>query len=250
MNLKDLYQLINFIIKKEKKSSPLTINYFTNLYNRRQLDYFQSLYKFYDSNTAISDSLRHFKKHIDNTDILIVSDSYFALPSDYFHLSTMSYVDGDNKYYPFDIVTKSQALMRKASFLTTPTSSHPICYEFDNNMYLYPYENTLDLSIDYLRYPNNVFLDYYIDVNGSLVYLDEGDTHDWEDDEIDSSGTEHDSSESGSVSGYDYQSLTVEPEWNNEDSLKIIQLMLKDVGVSITEIDMFTYASQLQKESL
>jgi hypothetical protein len=188
MTLEELYNLANFIIRRTSKGRPLTSDRFVEMFNKRQIDYFQELYNRFESNTSITDSLRPFKKIIDQDDISIVDNTYFALPSDYFHLSTISYVDGDGKYYPFDVVTKDQVLMRKSSFLTSPSITYPICYEFNNNLYLEPYSSSLDLNISYLKYPSDVVLDYYISTDGSLEFLDASEEYSWVNGDTDSSG--------------------------------------------------------------
>jgi hypothetical protein len=166
----------------------------------------------------------------------------------YFHFSTMSYVDSDGKYYPFDFVTKSQAIMRKASNLTLPTTTHPICYEFNNSLYLEPYDNTLDINFVYLRYPLPVILDYYIDTNGVYNYLEAGEGHNWSDGDTDSAGDTH-TAASASVSGYEYTSLTTESEWNEDDQYKIVEYILRDVGISMSEGDVYKYADENKNES-
>lgn len=249
MTLIELYNLTNFIIKDKSKGSTLTPGKFEDLFNRRQLDFFQEQYALFEATTSITDILRIFKTIIDQDDVTVISDSYFALPSNYAHFSTISYIDSDGKYYPFDMVTKSQAIMRKSSTLTLPTTTYPICYEFNNNLYIEPYDDTLDFIFNYLRYPVDVALDYYIDTNGLLVYLEADEGKDWDTGDTESDGTIH-TAESFSVSAsYQYASLTVEPEWEEKDQLKILEYILRDVGVSINEEGVYQYASISKNES-
>lgn len=249
MTLYEQYSLVNFIVKSIKKGRTLTVVEFENLYNRRQIDYFQEQYRMFEANTANMDILRLFKTLLVQSDVSIVADSYFALPSNYFHFSGLSYVDSDGKYYPFDMVTKDQVIMRKSSTLTIPTTTHPICYEFNNNLYLEPYDNTLDFNFQYLRYPNDVVLDYYIDDDGTVIYLEADEGINWNDGDTDSDGGEH-SLGSFSVSGsYQYTSLTVESEWNKDDQFKIIEYILRDVGVSMNEQGIYQFANAVKNES-
>jgi hypothetical protein len=245
MTLNELYNLANYIVKVTNKGQTLTPNKFEELWNRRQIDYFNEIYYNYESTTAISDTLRPFKVIIDQDDITVIGSAYFALPSNYFHLSGISYVDSDGKYYPFDVVTKSEAIMRKSSTLTLPTTTYPICYEFLNNMYLEPYDNTLDLSITYLKYPSTAILDYYITATGVYTYLEEDTTHTWANNEYDSNGSER---SAGSTS-LDYDSTTTEPEWNDDDKLKVLEYILRDVGVSIDQVGIYEYANIQKNES-
>jgi len=250
MTLYELYNLANYIVKVTNKGKTLTPNKFEEIWNRRQVDYFKEIYAEYESTTAITDILRPFKKLIDQGDVTVVSDLYFELPSDYFHFSSLSYVDADGSFSPFDMVTKSEALMRKASVITKPTVSDPICYELDNKLYIEPYDDSLDFHMSYLAYPQDVLFDYYVDTDGVVQYLAADAYHDWVDGEFDRSGNEYGSgSVSTSVSGYDYQSATVEPEWNEEDQLKILEYILRDIGISIDSMGIYEYANIQKNES-
>lgn len=223
MTLYELYKLTNYIIRSEERGKPCTLTQFELLVNARQIDYFQKLYKRYESTTNVMDSLQLFKTSLDQEDITIVDSSYFELPEDWFHFSTMSYIDADGKYYPFDIVTKDQAIMRRVNTLTTPTVQNPICYVLNGNMYLFPYDDTLDLHISYLRYPYGVEMSFHVNSDGEIEYYDE----------------------SSSVS----IATGTELEWNEDDQMKILQYILKDLGVSLSDEGIYKYAIMLQNES-
>jgi hypothetical protein len=249
MTLYEQYNLVNFIVKSTEKGRTLTVVEFEDLYNRRQVDYFQEQYRMFEANTANTDILRLFKTLLTQSDISIISNSYFALPSNYFHFSSISYIDSDGKYYPFDMVTKDQVIMRKSSTLTIPSTTYPICYEFNNNLYLEPYSSTLNINFQYLRYPNNVVLDYYINTNGEVVYLEEGQGINWDDGDTDSEGGEHSDGSFSASGSYQYTSLTTESEWNEDDQFKIIEYILRDVGVSMNEQGVYQFANVVKNES-
>jgi len=235
--------------KNQNKGQTLTPNKFEELWNKRQINYFKEIYKVYEATTSIGDTLRPFKVIIDQSDVTVIGDSYFELPTNYFHFSAMSYVNSDGSYSPFDMVTKSEVIMRKVGTITAPSTSYPICYEFDNKLYLEPYDDSLDLNISYLRCPTDVILDYYIDANGVYQYLGASSGHNWLDGEYDSDGDEHNSG-SVSVSGsYDYTSQTTESEWNEDDQLKILEYVLRDVGISVDQMGIYQYADAQKNES-
>jgi hypothetical protein len=222
MTLNELYNLTNYIIRNEVRGNPCTPEQFELLINARQIDYFQKLYENYERTQEFTDSLRTFKTIVDLTDLgSVVNDEYITLPADYFHFSTMSYING-SVYYPFDMVTKDQAIMRKISTLTVPTVTEPICYEFDGNLYIEPYEDSYDLQMTYLRYPNDVVFSYGINADDEFVYYDE----------------------SSSVSIDDGTEL----EWNEDDQFKILALVLRDLGVSLNETGIRQYAEIIYRE--
>ena len=224
MTLNELYNLTNYIIRNEIRGNPCTPEQFELLINAREIDYFQKLYENYERTQEFTDSLRTFKTIVDLTDLgSVVNDEYITLPADYFHFSTMSYIDSTTGvYYPFDMVTKDQAIMRKISTLTAPSVSYPICYEFDGNLYLDPYDDTYDLQLTYLRYPDDVVFSYGVNADDEFVYYDE----------------------SSSVSITDGTEL----EWNEDDQMKILALLLRDLGVSLNETGIRQYADIIYKE--
>ena len=224
MTLNELYNLTNYIIRNEIRGNPCTPEQFELLINARQIDYFQKLYENYERTQEFTDSLRTFKTIVDLTDLgSVVNDEYITLPADYFHFSTMSYIDSTTGvYYPFDMVTKDQAIMRKISTLTAPSVSYPICYEFDGSLYLEPYDDDYDLQMTYLRYPDDVVFSYGINADDEFVYYDE----------------------SSSVS----VTTGTELEWNEDDQFKILDMVLRDLGVSLNEMGIRQYAQILLNE--
>jgi len=94
----------------------------------------------------------------------------------------------------------------------------------------------------YIKEPTTPVYDYYIDVNGNYVYLDEGETHEWEAGQIDSDGTTH------TVGDDDWDSKTIELEWKNQDKIEIASRILRDMGVELTRQEVQQYAQQLITE--
>jgi hypothetical protein len=223
MTLIELYNLGNYILRDDVRGMSCTPEQFELLVNTNQIRYFQELYRNYERTQEMTDSLRIFKEVIDQDDITVISSAYFVLPSDYFHFSTMSYIGSGGEYYPFDMVTKDQAIMRRASTLTAPSTTYPICYEFNGNMYLYPYSSTLDWQMTYLRYPDDVDFTYNVNDDDELEYY----------------------GESTSVSVTDGAEL----EWNEDDQMKILEYVLRDLGVTMNEVGIRQYAQLMRNES-
>jgi hypothetical protein len=95
----------------------------------------------------------------------------------------------------------------------------------------------------YLKYPNTPIYDWYQDVNGNYVYLAESATHVWVTGEIDSSGTTHTTGDAN------WNSLTIESDWKDQDKLEISNRILRTLGISIDQKDVAMYAQQLKNES-
>lgn len=244
----DIYNLINFVIRKDSKGQPLTRENFTILLDTNGLDHFEILYNSYERTQEISDSLRRFKSTKTGGQ-LSFTDSKINIPTDYAHSGFLYYKKNGTDVKPVYIVDDDKFMMRQNSFIEEPTSDYPIARFVDGYIqYLPTTLDTNNFTFSYLRYPISPVYDYYIDANGVVQYLAEGEGHDWEDGETDSSGVIHYAS-SGSLSGYEYTSLTKELDFNEEDKLKVAYRILQAVGVPINEAGVYQYAEQLKRES-
>lgn len=94
----------------------------------------------------------------------------------------------------------------------------------------------------YIKNPNTPVYDYYIDVNGVYQYLAEGEIHTWVTGEKDSSGN------TKTTGDPDYTSLTVESEWKDQDKLRLITRILRNLGVNLSDDDVIKYAQQQKVE--
>jgi len=97
-------------------------------------------------------------------------------------------------------------------------------------------------TLYYLKYPTAPIFDYYIDVNGNYVYLAAGATHTWVTGEKDSTGATHTTGDA------DWNSLTVELEWKDQDKLKIVTKILRNLGIRLSDAEVFQYSQQQKSE--
>jgi hypothetical protein len=232
---------MNFIIRKDSKGQPLARENLSLLLNTNGLDYFEILYDQYERTQEYTDSLRRFKT---TNSTLSFVDNRIVIPADYAHKGFLYYKKGGIDVKPIHIVDDDLFMMKQNSFIEYPTEDYPIA-RFING-YIEYLPTTLDknyFTFSYLRYPESPVYDYYIDVNGVVHYLNEGEIHTWVTGEEDSLGFQHTTGDS------DWDSLTKELDFNEEDKLKIAYRILQAVGVPIDEAGVFQYAQQLKVES-
>lgn len=238
----DLLELINFIIRKENKGYPLTRTNFSLLLDTNGLDHYEILYDQYERTQEITDSLRRFKVTKTGAQLSFTGNT-IDIPSDYVHSGFLYYKKDGTDIKPIYIVDDDKFMMMQSSLIEIPTSDYPIA-RFTNG-YIEYLPTTLDqnnFTFSYLEYPTSPFYDYYLDTNGVLHYLGDGDTHTFINGETKSDGTEI----SQSVS---YTSQTEELDFEEEDKLKIAYRILQAVGIPLDEAGVYQYSEQLKQES-
>lgn len=244
----DILNLINFSIRKDTKGQPLTLERFTLILDTKSLDYFEQLYDRYEQTAEMTDSLKRFKVTTSGAN-LDFTDYTIDLPTDYAHKGFLYYKKDGTTVKPVDMLTDDQFMMRQDAAIEIPTSTYPIARMITDYIEYLPTDlDQNNFTLSYLRYPTSPVYDYYIDANGLSIYLEEGEGHNWSDGETDSAGVVHYES-SGSVSGYEYTSLTEELDFNEEDKLKIAYKIMQALAVPINEATVYQYAEQAKNES-
>ena len=153
-----------------------------------------------DFNDAIRNELRSFvidvvNEEKDNSyeknimsdyllDSLSNTDGIEALPSDYLESYAAVWVPTSGPTEPIDIITKSEFLYRKANTLAPPLGVNRICYVDNGSVYFFPsFSSGGTAYLYFVRDPvidtinsEAPFLDYYMDANDELTFLNEGES--------------------------------------------------------------------------
>jgi|GEM_PF-4590573 len=246
----DIYNFVNFIIRKDSKGQPLTRSNFSLLLDTNGLEYFEIMYDDYERTQEMSDSLKRFKVTKQGAQLSFTGNT-IDIPTNYAHAGFLYHKKNGTDVKPIYLVDDDKFMLRQNSAIEVPTVDYPTArFITDYIEYLPTSLDQNNFTFSYLRYPTTPVYDYYIDANGVLQYLAVGEGHIWSDGEEDSSGNVRSSgSVSVSTSGYDYISQTVELDFNEEDKLKVVYRILQAVGVPIDEAGVYQYAQQLKVES-
>ena len=220
------------------------------------IELFETKFLGYETSKQSTDSLYRFfasallapstSTSVDILDTTAVGD--ILLDSMYYHF--LSARNGSNPATAtnFDFITEIEFDKRFSDYLTKPTDDNPVCIERmvngERRFGFYPPSSASgDVWIYYLKRPKVPVYDYYISTNKKIVYLPEGALdHVWTTGEIDSSGNER------TTGDPDYATTSIELDWEEQDKIRIIYLILQKVGVSIPDQLPLEYAVQKTQE--
>ena len=244
MNNGDLYNLALYIGNKENFGGYLNANQFqaqleianivllkenlgiTNDYNfgapvsRRQKG----------QNTILDDTTNIFKKSA----AVAFTSGVGALPNDYFKYDILRQTTTGKK---IDILSSPEVAERNSSYIDVPSTNFPVAEIIGENINVYP-TTILSANLVYYRYPVTPVFDYYVDVSGELIYLENGEEHALTAGEVDSSGN---------TSGT-FTSTSVELEWGDSEKIDITWLIIKNMGINLSRQDIVGIANKIQKE--
>lgn len=237
-----VFDLIRFIAKKEVNGdiSPNEFNLLLPVCSTELYDQILSLYEKDDFATA---TLSRFKVYMGNNTPQLAIDTYgkATFPTDYKKYSGSIYkqiINNVTYLRKVDELTDEEYTTRLASYITIPTKNNPVVNIRDEYFQFYPY-NLVSVDLMYLRVPTIPIYDFYYDANGNMIFMPTNTTHILATGDIYSDGI----TTSGTVT-----SKNVDLDWEIEEQIKIINLLLSKIGISTKENDVFQYAELMKKE--
>lgn len=239
----DIFNYINFEIRKDKKGQPMTRQNLSLILDIKSQEYFEIIYDRYEQSDEMTDSLRRFKTTLAGANLDFTGDM-IDLPADYAHKGFLYHKKGGTDIRAVEMLSDDLFMMRQTAVIEAPSTSYPVARLITDYIEYLP--STLDqnnFTFSYLRYPLTAVYDYYLDAEGVVQYLTQGATHTWADDQEDSTGTVRSSGQP------DWDSLTVELDFEEEDKIKIAYKILQALSVTVDETGVFQYAEQIKTES-
>lgn len=163
--IKDIHDFVNFLTGKGQTGyhSPEEIDEAVYFASR---DLFDEKYKLYQINQLSTDDLKPFSSG--PTTITIDVNGQFALPVDYFHLSSIGF---GTSYTRIEQVEDAFLSNKLNDPLCGPDASHPIVIMYDQYMQFYPISGISSPKFNYLKTPVRPVYAYTI-VNDRPVYDD------------------------------------------------------------------------------
>ena len=244
-NNNDLYQILLDRLRKDRKGS-INAEEFEAFLKNRSLDYFNQQFKVEGATKLNLDSLNPFFVYHDQlavttenavtvaeltvlpTGTITTTDAYDYLTYQLAHIINvwaLSTVADWSDVVEVDIVTHTEYLDRLNNSITKPTALDPIGYREGDKLWLPSMSGTWVL-VDYYRYPAAPYYDYYTDSSGNITYLTEGQaSYTLQTGEV---------SRSGAVAGAGVVSASVDLEWNDQDAMNILDMVMSDASLALT----------------
>jgi hypothetical protein len=214
MDLLDIHNLLDFYLRKSQAGF-LSPEEKDRALNRAQIDYFNRLKPAYGSSQAVNDALKPFYKKSTFTNATSVGGS-ITLPTDYLHLLVISVqiMDAENRlrYIPVELVNVDELDYRLDSALTPVNVYNPVgVFDESGKFQMYPDSPTAG-TIRYLRNPTPCKFTY---------------------------------TATGRTITYD-KTNSVQLEWNEPSTNKIILIALETLGVNLQDINTVQFAKEAQ----
>jgi len=250
----DLYNMLLDRIRKDQKGL-ISPEEFESFLRWRSLDKFSKTIKVEGVNKLNHESLTPFYIHHEDVDIQAYKSTYYvwlkALPSGVTTTSTTTLEAGIYLSYDpavlvnvwhsdspedfsslthVDLISSAEFSDRLNNAITRPTSDYPVCYQDQEKLQVFGLTSGYIL-LDYYRYPTQEYFDYYLDSNANVTYLTEGQaSYTLQSGEVARDGT---------TAGGSVTSASVDTEWDDDEALQILDLIVSDVSIALSDPDSF-----------
>lgn len=262
-NNDDLYQMLLNRLRKDRKGS-VSPSEFENFLRWRNIDYFNGQYKVTGMSQANLDSLRAFTIFhepaavtqeaatgmyyvwikVIPTGTTTTTDFFDYLESAYAHLINAWYSPSATVWstvVEIDILSHTEYHERVNNAITGPSATYPIAYLEDDRLWLGGIASNYVL-LDYYRYPTDPYYDYYTDPLGNITYLTEG--------QAAYTLLASEIARDGSVAGDVVTSASVDLEWEDQDAINILDMIVSDVSVALSDSSSFEASMLERKENV
>ena len=245
MTLQDIYNNINVIIKKETRGNRISPSDFNRVLESANEAFFKRKLDLYlrSPNSEMQDGELD-TRFIESYLTLNAANALAAgvldltgIEADVDDIAAIVSVKGTyaSAYRKIDYVTPNKAQEALHNLMGHRLTSYPLCYRVADNLYFLPNDVT-SVDIIYAEWPDVPFLDYYIDVDGYIVYFDAGDgAHVWATGEIDSDG------DTRTLGDPNYTPATIELEYEPTYHYEFMIECLAQFGLSLSDTNLEQY---------
>lgn len=217
--------LINTVAGKDREGI-ISFDKFNNLLVAETRNYFDFHLRRYDLDWKSRQTLRPFVEEENNLG-LSGSAAYNSVSNSIAKIIEMR--SGDD--YPIEEIQNTGVWYdRLSKSIKIPSKKNPVGRLQKASIEIRPTTVTLK-DIIYLRYPDDPYLDGYIDSNGNFNYLANGESPDAGEELISGNTT----------------SQTIELEFEDEDKIEIAANMLSSLGIAYNKQSLFQYAQMVNE---
>ena len=251
MLLSEIFELTNYLSNKHQSGEALRINRFNQLIGGLNKDFFKKKIEELEVYRRSGDPppheayftskmLREFK-HVEVVPVGV--DKRINITTDlHYPFAYLRGIIGNigGRRRNVELVSDEEYDDRWEDSILGDTA-HPYATIAGNFVYISWHANINPVEFTYYAFPVTPYLDYYINVNGVMVFLTAGETHNWAAGEIDSTGTVH------GAAGH-WHSLTVELAYNADLHMEFLWNLLSICGVKLEQQQVAQYAEIMKAE--
>ena len=166
ISVNDVYRTVLAVMNKEQRGyvAADSFNYFAELAQKdifegyfNDLPHFNVSKKGIDMQEGYSNMNKNIREKIDIFSaraVLTGTNNVFTVPSDFYRLNTVTYT-ADSKTRLVEQISKDMIDYITSSPLTAPKVTFPKYIRENNNIVVYPNTITSDISLSYVRIPND-----------------------------------------------------------------------------------------------
>jgi len=250
----DLYQMLLHRLRKDRKGS-VSPEEFESFLRWRNLDYYNKMFVNESSTKLNEDSLKPFLVSYEDIQISqnAVSQYYeasiTALDQDYGHWQNLWVNDQVYEITGYDltdmtwvdIVSDTELPDRLTNAITGPSADYPIGHFSNTKLYIHGITSGGFAILSYYMLPTDPVYDYYVDAYGTITYLTESQSaYTLQAGEV---------AKDGSVAGQQVTSLSVDLAWRDTDAMKILDMIVSDVSIALSDPASFQASLLERKEN-
>jgi len=152
-----------------------------------------------------------------------------------------TYADISDMIY-VDVLTELEFQNRLGNAITSPSATAPIAFFTDARIYIYGPELVGSLIVSYYKQPSDPYFDYYTDGVGNITYLTEG--------QAAYTLLAGEIARDGSTAGQQVTSVSIDLEWEDYDAINILDMIVSDVSVALSDPESFQASILERKENV
>lgn len=261
----ELYTMLLDRIRKDRKGN-ISPEEFESFLKWRNLDYFTKKLAEEGKSQAADTSLVPFLVVQDSAPMYTQNGEYYVViyhailqsfSNEVAKFANLWWSSSDTNYgskIEVDLLTNAELSKRLNNAITKPTNSNPIAWRGGTITIAGP--QTFDtlwvkgdtsaiasgyIVADYYKYPAEPYFDYYTDASGNITYLTDGQSaYTLLTGEI---------ARDGKVAGQAVTSLSQDLEWDDEDALEILDMIVSDVSIALSDPSSFQASLIERKEN-
>jgi len=178
MNVKEIFDFVNYTLNKHQSGNALNPDEFNLCLKYANLEYFKFIYGLperyqfgralpspgYEATQFVTDSMREFKMSVTYP---VNRSGVATLPSDYVHFSSITH-DVNGNTQTVEVLPDDKLSSRLSNPITKPTRKHTVCGIYGSTLKFFP-PMVSSVTLNYLRAPRTPIFAANI-VADDLVY--------------------------------------------------------------------------------